>query len=172
LAGSTVETSSHSDLVAEAIAYINDNWSVNAQYQWDTTESVTSLSAVGIKYRGDNGGVLNVSHRYRAENVVKNKEGLEQIDVSALWPMNAKWKWFGRWYHSVEDGRTLEKLAGVQYDSCCWATRFVVRDYVNDIDDDESNLALFFQIELKGLGSLGNKTDDLLSRSIRGFNDY
>ena len=44
-----------------------------------------------------------------------------------------------------------------------------MRDYVNDVSDQERNTAIYLQIELKGLGSFGQKSDSLLERSIRGF---
>jgi LPS-assembly protein len=44
-----------------------------------------------------------------------------------------------------------------------------VRNYVNDAFDDDRNLAIYFQIELKGLGAFGKKSDTLLERSIRGY---
>ena len=63
--------------------------------------------------------------------------------------------------------------------SCCWATRIVYRDYVKDtnfigIDNDEfgnenRTKAIFFEIELKGLGRFGKKSDGLLEDSIRGY---
>lgn len=168
--GRVADNSSDSDLVAEALAYIADNWSVSGEVQWNPSDSQTSMSSVALRYRGDNGGIFNISHRYRKESAVTNGlDGLEQVDISALWPVSDHWKLFGRWYHSLEQGRTLESLGGVEYDSCCWATRLAVRDYVNNVSDDQRNLAIFLQIELKGLGSFGKKSDSLLERSIRGF---
>jgi LPS-assembly protein len=76
---------------------------------------------------------------------------------------------FGRWYRAIDQGRTLEGLAGVEYNSCCWATRLAVRNYVNDAGDDDRNLSIYLQVELKGLGSFGKKSDSLLQRSIRGY---
>lgn len=177
-----VEEDRESDMVAEAVAYINDEWSVNGEIQWDPDVNESNLSSVGVRYRGDNGSVFNVSHRYRRENASTNRlDGLEQIDISASVPINERWQVFGRWYRSLTEGRTLEGLLGVQYDSCCWATRLAIRNYVNEsrafnnnvnnnqpIDDDR-NLAIYFQIELKGLGAFGNKTDRLLEQSIRGY---
>jgi LPS-assembly protein len=167
----TVDKDSGSDLVAEAVAYISDEWSVNGELQWDPEESQTSLSSFGMRYRGDNGGIFNISHRYRSEtaNTTLIDQGLEQVDISAQIPIGERWNLFGRWYRSLDQSTTLESLAGVQYDSCCWATRIAIRDYVNDATDDERNLAIYFQIELKGLGAFGKKSDSLLENSIRGY---
>lgn len=179
LPNGSVETDNSSDMVAEAVAYINDQWSVNGEIQWDAGEPQTNMSSVGLRYRGDNGSVFNISHRYRREDAMTNiQEGLEQVDISAYMPIAERWQLFGRWYRSLNQGRTLESLAGVQYDSCCWAARLAVRDYVNqstylantnDTIEEDRNLSIYFQIELKGLGTFGKKSDSLLETSIRGY---
>jgi LPS-assembly protein len=165
-----VETDNDSDMILEAVAFINNEWSASGELQWDAGDSQTSMSSVGMRYRGEAGGIFNISHRYREEDNLTNRiEGLEQVDVSAQVPLGERWQLFGRWYRSLDQKRTLETLAGVQYDSCCWATRVALRNYVNDAFDDDRNLAIYFQIELKGLGAFGKKSDSLLERSIRGY---
>jgi LPS-assembly protein len=164
------ETERDSDMVAEAIAYINKEWSVSGEIQWDPGETQSNMSSIGVRYRGEGGGIFNISHRYRRQDTVTSSlDELEQIDVSAQLPIGDRWQLFGRWYRSLDQGRTLEGLAGVQYDSCCWATRVAIRNYVNDALDDDRNLAIYFQIELKGLGAFGKKSDSLLESSIRGY---
>lgn len=164
----TIETGSNSDMVAEVVASIAKEWTARGEIQWDPERSTNDLSSVSLRYRGDNGQILNVAHRYRRD-VVNSNDRLEQVDVSARIPFNQQWSAIGRWYHSLQDNRTLEALAGVEYDSCCWATRLVLRDYVNSANDLERNLAIFFQFELKGLGSFGQDSDSLLENSILGY---
>ncbi len=162
------ETRSSSDLVAEVAASLAKEWIVRGEMQWDPDQSKTNMSAVRLQYRSDNGRILNFSHRYRRDNV-SNIAGLEQLDISARLPITKQWSVVGRWYRSLKENQTLETLAGVEYDSCCWATRLVVRDYVNNTFDSNRNLAIFFQIELKGLGNFGQRADSLLENSILGY---
>ncbi|MFW5427214.1 MAG: LPS-assembly protein LptD [Methylophagaceae bacterium] len=162
------ESDSSSDMVAEIAASLAKEWTVRGEMQWDPHESRSNMSSVRLQYRGDNGRLLNFSHRYRRDDA-SNLEGLEQIDISARLPINKQWSIVGRWYRSLKESQTLETLAGIEYDSCCWATRLVVRDYVNNALDDDRNLAILFQIELKGLGNFGQKTDALLEKSILGY---
>lgn len=163
-----IDERSGSDIVAEVAASLAKEWSMRAELQWNPQENESNMSAVQLKYRGDNGEILNFAHRYRRD-AVSNLEDLEQLDISARYPINKKWSVVGRWYRSLKDSQTLETLAGVEYDGCCWATRLVVRDYVNDVLDDDRNLAILFQIELKGLGNFGQKTYALLEKSILGY---
>jgi LPS-assembly protein len=157
-----VNTDNDSDFVAQMSANITQHWTLNGEIQWDPDSDSNNLSSIQARYRGANGSILNLGHRYRRDDI-------EQVDMSAYLPLSQRWSVVGRWYRSLRDSRTLEALAGVEYQSCCWATRLVARNYVNDVDDDERNLAILLQIELKGLGSFGQKSDSLLSNSIIGY---
>ncbi len=163
-------TRSESDMIAEVDANITDNWTARGQIQWDPHGEISNMSALQLRYRGDNGELFNLSHRYRREGVTA-LEGLEQVDISAALPINKQWSVVGRYYHSIKDSKTLEGLAGIEYDSCCWASRLVVRNYINDVTDDDRNVAIMFQIELKGLGNFGQKAERVLERSILGFGE-
>ncbi len=156
------ETQSDSDMVAEIVASIAKEWTVRGEMQWNPHGDTNNMSALGVNYRGEKGQLLNLSHRYR-------RDGLEQVDISTRIPFNKQWSIVGRWYHSLKDNRTLEGLAGIEYDSCCWATRLVVRNYINSSTDQDRNLAIFFQIELKGLGNFGKKTETILEQNILGY---
>lgn len=161
-------TRSDSDMVAEVAASLAKEWTLRGEIQWNPHGHTTNMSALTLRYRGDDGRLLNISHRYRRDNI-SDLDGLEQIDVSARIPFNKQWSMVGRWYRSLQDSTTLEALGGIEYDSCCWATRLVVRDYVNDVSDKDRNLAIFLQLELKGLGNFGQKAEALLERSILGY---
>ncbi|HOU66884.1 MAG TPA: LPS-assembly protein LptD, partial [Thermomonas sp.] len=91
------------------------------------------------------------------------------VDVAFLYPVSASWSVVGRYYYSLHDSKTLETMAGLQWDSCCVAVRLVGRRYVHNRQGDLSN-ALMFEIELKGLGSAGQDTRRALRRSILGYN--
>ena len=66
---------------------------------------------------------------------------------------------------------TLEALAGVEYESCCYAIRLLGRHYVRNVEGERDN-ALYLEIELKGLGNLGRHSEDLLRRAIVGYTRY
>lgn len=161
-------TRSDSDMVAEVSAAIAKEWTARGEVQWNPHGDTSNLSALQLRYRGDNGRLLNVSHRYRRDDI-STLDGLEQVDISGRLPINKQWSVIGRYYRSIRDGALLEGLAGVEYESCCWSTRLVIRDYVNDASDTDRNLAILFQVELKGLGNFGQKTDTLLASSILGY---
>lgn len=103
---------------------------------------------------------LDINYRYRTAT-------LEQNTVSLLWPLYKNWHFMGRWHHSLRTQQTLETLAGIEYQSCCWSARVITRRHIAD-NLGTINNAIFIQLELKGLASLGqnNNIDNLLGNGI------
>lgn len=147
--------------VAEADLELNDNWSVLASGQYDPEEELTRLAAIRVQRRFGLRGRLNLGYRYRPDR-------LEQLDVSAFAPLNQRWALIARWNFSLRDDRTLEALAGFEYQACCYTLRLVGRHYLRAATLEPRN-GLYFEIQLGGLGSVGRETSELLSRAIVGF---
>jgi LPS-assembly protein len=68
----------------------------------------------------------------------------------------------------VQSSETIEALAGIGYESCCWALQLLAQSYINNTEGDRNN-TVFMQLELKGLGKLGTMVDDALERGIFGY---
>lgn len=166
LPGNASRNSSSSDIVAELASRLNNAWTANFAYQYDTEDEKTDKSVAQVRYKPDRKHILNVAYRY-------DKDLLEQTDVSARWPMTDNLYAVGRWNYSLRNNNTLEGFAGIEYDNCCWALRLVGRrriksaDFINDNPD--YNSAVYVQIEFKGLTNFGNKVDKLLENGILGY---
>lgn len=74
--------------------------------------------------------------------------------------MSPSWHVIAGWTYSSLEQETLGSIAGLQYQSCCWAVRMVNRVYRDE--DDELDRSLLFQLELRGLGALGNSIEEYL----------
>jgi LPS-assembly protein len=140
----------------------SDRWNIGASYQWDPKLRRETLATVRGRYLLPDDGIVNIAYRYR-------RDLIEQADFSFLYPINDSWSVVGRYYYSIFDHKPLETIAGVQWDSCCIAVRFVGRRYVHNREGDLSN-GLMLEIELKGLGSAGQDTRKTLRRAILGYN--
>ncbi len=152
---------SGSAYVAEVDVHLSDKWRLKVADQWNPNGDETDLSAISLQRRFLGDGVLNLSYRYR-------RDFLEQTDVSALIPLNERWRLIGRWNYSLRDGKPLENLIGVERDSCCVIWRLLARHYLRTAGG-KANDALYFEMELKGLGAIGQKTGDFLRRGILGY---
>ena len=116
---------------------------------------------VNIQYRPEHDRVMNVGYRFRRDNI-------EQVDGSVAWPIGERWGAYARLVYSLEDEKTLDQFAGLEYRACCWRLRFVGRRYVSNRDGDVDT-SFLLQLELNGLSSVGVGADAFLERSIQGY---
>jgi LPS-assembly protein len=161
LPGEPVETDSTSDLIGELTLALARNWNADAEVHWNPHDSTTSRNDYRLQYRAGPRRLVNLSYRHR-------RDSQEQTDLSMLWPLSRAWHMVGRWYYSLDENETIEALAGLGYESCCWGAQLVGRSFIND-EENRRNTAIFFQLEFKGLGKLGTKVDDALERGILGY---
>lgn len=61
----------------------------------------------------------------------------------------------------------IEGLLGAERKADCWAFRAVLQRYVTG--PELFNTAVFVQLELNGLGGIGNNPFDILRRGIPGY---
>lgn len=173
-AGDAPQTSRSSDLVAELEVRPARAWRLGAGLQYDTGADSTGKGVLNARYQPDPRSVVNVGYRFVRDTGVPDRT-IEQADLSFAWPMGASWRALGRWSYALNDDRTrtLEAFGGLEYDSCCWGFRTVVRRYragglAGDGEENYSN-AIYFQIELKGLTGVGGNAEALALRGIPGY---
>jgi LPS-assembly protein len=65
------------------------------------------------------------------------------------------------------ESKTLEALAGVEYNADCWVLRAVVHRLTTTTE--QATTAIYLQLELTGLARIGTNPLDLLRRSVPGF---
>lgn len=121
----------------------------SAGLQWDSEENETQVARFGLSYRGRDGRQAALGYRFRRDRV-------DQADIRFRYPVTGNLNLIGRVNYSFEDDQTLEVLAGIEYESCCWALRLTGREFVRD-RDAETRTAVFLELHLKGLGSLGRR---------------
>jgi len=157
--GGRAEDRSRSELFAEGQVRLPGGFSVIGNAVWDPDAELLSSFTGRIRYTPYDNARITGSYRYR-----QNLEGdttQELFDISASWPLSAAWHAIAGWTYSSLNSETLEAVGGLQYQSCCWAVRMVNRVYRDPIDE-ETNSTLMFQLELRGLGSLGNSLEEYL----------
>jgi LPS-assembly protein len=169
--GADPATQGSSSLVAEAALRMARDWYTRGAVQWDPHREQTELATAQLQYRGPGRRIANLGYRLR-EDPLRPERDLEQVDVSAAWPLSARWDVVGRYNYSLLDNRTVEMLAGFEYQSCCWRAQLVGRRYLTTGGEREYNNAIYFQLVLKGLAGLGTGLEGLLGESIRGFESY
>ncbi len=153
--------SSRSDVLAALSGSIAPHLSADLGWQYNTDERKTARSSFAVRYQPQQGKLLNLAYR---QNV---SASIRQFDVSGQWPLANRWNTVGRWNYSVQDHRLLEGLAGLEYDGGCFAFRIVAHRV--STATSRANTAVFLELELNGLTSVGSNSLDLLRRNVSGY---
>jgi len=194
LPGELPRTHHRSDLVAQLALTAFQHWSADAEVQWDPQSSQTQRAHVEVQYRPAPDRVVNLGYRfergiYEEAALVSGQLGqttlcgtpvtpscnVQQLEVSAAWPIGRSWSVFARGVYSLADQEALERFAGFEYRACCWSLRLGARRYVgarpttSTARTGPQDTGIWLQLELTGLASVGSASDASLSDAIPGY---
>ena len=162
-------------------AFFNENWELEASSIKSNLQKSKTKNIVNLRYNRDDDSLFNLSYRKSGE--LSNNEfsyhltqEIEQLDFSIRKSLSNKVNFVGRWYHDLSNQRELEIFGGVEYSSCCWSMAVLARRSINvvfngldtEIDPNMRN-SIIFKLELKGIGSTGQKLDKILKKGIFGY---
>jgi LPS-assembly protein len=122
-----------SALAAELDWQIGSKWYLRTQAQVSTITDKVERSSLSFEYQLTKNKILQINHRYVRD---LSLEKINQVGITANWPIAKNWQWVGRWYHDLELNRTVESYTGVQYESCCWNVSFVAQRHLSNRFDD------------------------------------
>jgi LPS-assembly protein len=152
--------SNSSDLLAVISGNVAKNWTTEAGWQYNTDLKQVQKFNIAGRYQPQAGKVLNLAYRETINTV-------RQTDISAQWPIDGRWTAVARWNYSIRDNRTLEALAGVEYNDRCWALRIVGHRFATTTS--AASTSVFVQLELSGISRIGTNPTDVLFRNIGGY---
>lgn len=160
LPGQAMRNADSSDVLAILSGQVTNRLRLSGNLQHNADNGETARFGLGAFYRDGPGRLFNADYRYA-------QGSLEQIDMSAQWPLAAKWYGVGRLNYSFRDSRVVEALGGFEYNAGCWSLRSVMHRLA--LTQTETSNAFFIQLELRDLTKLGPNPLDLLKRSIPGY---
>lgn len=161
-----------SAIAAELDWQVNQNWFLHSDIQVGNQSNRVERSSFSTEYRLGDDKLIQINHRYIRE---LSDERIDQVGVTASWPIAENWHWVGRYYRDLKRSRSIESFMGIEYESCCWALRLTLRrnlatrynnDGVRDLNEFDSGIAL--QFIFKGMGN-SNKKVDMLSQGLFGY---
>ncbi len=164
---------SSSPLLSEVSVTPGDQWQFKGALQWDPDRNNTEKLFAVLQYKPFDDARINLS--YRVRNTASDETGnrldrvdIEQSDASFYFPITHRWNAVGRWNYSLTEHQSLEIFGGVEYDSCCWGFKLIARRFLTD-SRGNFETGFLFQLDLKGLSSIGGKTVDFLKDNVRGY---
>lgn len=177
LPGEVAREHQHSDLLGGASAALTDSLSTALGVQYDTYDHQVSQAYTSLRWSPQRLTTVALTYRYQNSSLI-NQQYLptpqNQVSLGVQWPFTKHWYGVGRIDYALGqeasggNSRFPQAMLGVEYKSdCCWSARVVFQRYA--ISGTQANTALFFQLELTGLGSLGSDPMDLINRNIPGY---
>jgi LPS-assembly protein len=132
----------------------------DAALQYNVENARAERYSLGARYNPEPGKTLNATYRF-------NRDAIDQVDVTAQWPIYGGWHAVGRYNYSLKDRQPIENIAGLEYNGGCWAARVVGHRLATT--SGTASTALFFQLELNDFSRIGSNPLDLLKRNIQGY---
>lgn len=162
-------TSRTTPLVADVTFHMNDHWSLYAQKQWTQDTDLGQQNILRLGYRDPARHYAYIGFR-DLDNVYTTN--VRQAELAGMWPVSDNWSLLFSELYDLDNNRSVETVAGVEYRDCCWKIRLVNRRLLADYDglgSLKARTSLMFQIQLIGLGGFGDKVDSLLEDTIPGY---
>ncbi|MBI5626921.1 MAG: LPS-assembly protein LptD [Nitrosomonadales bacterium] len=149
-----------SDILLAAAGRLTDAWSLDSEFQFDPNQTHAQRYNIAAHYRPEPGKVFNMGYRF-------SRNALRQADVSSQWPLSSRWRAVGRWNYSLQDSRTLDAIAGLEYNQSCWALRMVAQRFATATR--QFNTGISVQLELNDFVKVGSDPLNLLKQSVPGY---
>ncbi|NYT63196.1 LPS-assembly protein LptD [Alcaligenaceae bacterium] len=171
-------TNKKSDYLVGANAALTDTLNVRFDAQFNPESRERNRMTAGFRWEPKRLTTLSASYRYERDprayadpNYIidpADDRSREQVSIAGQWPLTNKVYALGRYDYSLQEKRNTQAIFGLEYKGdCCWVGRVVMQRYA--VSRDQVNTAMFFQLELSGLGSLGTDPMNLLSDRIAGY---
>ena len=174
-------TDTESDYLVGGRVALTDKFSVyfDGQYNHDTLQrnristgvrwNPKRLASVSLSYRYERDAYAGRSYDQYGDRLTADSAlTREQVSLAGQWPLSRRWYGVGRYDYSLAEHRNTQSILGLEYrGDRGWAARAVFQRYA--VSAEDSNTALFLQLELTGLGSLGTDPMSLLSKRVIGY---
>ena len=153
-------TTNKSDILLAASGQVTNALSFDSEFQYDPNQAHSQRYNIATRYRPELGKALDLGYRF-ARNT------LRQIDVSGQWPLFSRWRAVGRLNYSLQDNKTLESIAGLEYNQSCWTLRFVAQRFT--VAAQDANTGIFVQLELNDFVSVGEDPILVLKQNVPSY---
>jgi LPS-assembly protein len=160
---------STSDVLLGFEGRLSEAWSIIGLWQYNFDASQSERANAGLRYTPAPGRAINATYTYSRQYVdpIGVQSPLNQWDLSAQWPVTPELTLLGRWNYSIVGSKTLEAVAGIEYNAGCWVLRLVGQRLTTTTQTTSNSI--YLQIELNGLARIGTSPLDLLRRSVPGY---
>ena len=160
-----------SPISSRAMYQWNASWGLSGDYVWNVATRATNNGNINIHYQPATNHILSFGYSYLVSGDLLPEAGgsrniqngiqniaLHQATAAYAWPLTERWSTLGAYSYNISERYGMMSFLGVQYDSCCFAMRFMggrtFKNLTTDTLMPQYNNNVYLQILLKGLGSV------------------
>ena len=161
------------------------NLKLDGKINWNTDQKSIISSYAGFSYRPTGSYLFNLFHlsekvpaSYSEHSRLENKK-LTHASIAV--PLSTYWRVVGMWNYDWNRKESIESVAAVEYNGCCWSAKLAYREFIDIFRGTEmsqqpytefkSRSGIFIEFQLKGLGNIGSDLVRLLERTVPGFSE-
>ncbi|WP_435627833.1 LPS-assembly protein LptD [Candidatus Ferrigenium straubiae] len=153
-------TTNKSDILLAVSGSVARALSFDSELQYDPNLAHSQRYNIAMRYRPEIGKSLDLGYRFQ-------RNALRQADLSGQWPLSSHWRAIGRLNYSIQDNKTLESIAGLEYNQSCWTLRFVAQRFT--VAAQQAVTGIFLQLELTDLVGVGVDPIDVLKQNVPSY---
>ena len=148
------DTTDESDFIAEATAFLADDWNIRAFTRYSNEESELDFISLTLDYFHSSRRSASIAYtRDLADGASINDQ--QQVNLRLETPLAAKWQLDARVDYDLEDSEVRTAEVGLYYDGCCWATGLTAQRYVDSRGEYANRY--FVTFELDDLGRITSR---------------
>ena len=166
-AADSPRTEKKTDLLGALSGELLPKTFIDGALQYNPRDGRAERLNIAARYQPAAGEVINAAYRYSRLQTAPFDVDVRNVDFSAQWPVTAGWRFVGRYNYSLKERREIERLAGLEYYSGCWAMRMVMNRFATT--SNQFTDAIFVQLEFKDFGQFGFNPLDAINRGVPGY---
>lgn len=162
----------HSDLLAGASLKLGAGFSSETAFQYNADDDQLVRASVGFGYSPDDRKVVNVAYRYTRANKTLDNKPINQMLISAEWPITHRLYAVGRFNYDLSGHRLVDGLVGFQYDADCWVLGIGAQRFANGLNSTgqyTSSTRVLAQLTLKGFSNVDNGLVGAFRAGVAGY---
>lgn len=160
ISGNIPQADSRSNIISETTIKPNTNLSINTKLVYKQSTKRVSEKTLSFYYLNDD-FAASLEYFY-------NEPSLEQATVSMIYPINPRWTVEAKYSESILLDKPIEKLFGVNYESCCWGIK-IFASQTTDSNFKVTDNAVFLVLTLKGLSQIDSRVGSIFTNYNPSF---
>ncbi|MEC7368694.1 MAG: LPS assembly protein LptD [Pseudomonadota bacterium] len=182
---SSITSMEQTSLFVEASWHPRPSMKLDGKIQWDTELHRMVSSYAGFSFRSPQAYLINLFHIVERAPVsyleLTRLENKRLSHASIAVPLSPHWRIVGLWNYDWNRQESIESVAAVEYNGCCWNAKLAYREFIDTFRGTENSQqayralrkrsGIFIEFQLKGLGNIGSDLAKLLGRTVPGFSD-